>query len=69
MARQKARQNNATEPAVFDVKGLRDFLGGTVALSTLYKALRAGRIPHRRLGNRILISRRQVVDWLEGREA
>jgi excisionase family DNA binding protein len=68
MVRRKARQNSSTEPAVFDVKGLRDFLGGTVALSTLYKALRAGRIPHRRLGNRILISRRQVVEWLEGRQ-
>jgi excisionase family DNA binding protein len=69
MARPKARQNNGTEPAVLDVKGLRDFLGGTVALSTIYKALREGRIPHRRLGNRILISRRQLLEWLEGRQA
>ena len=65
MEQRKSRGKVDVEPAVLDVRGLREFLGRTVGLSTLYKAIREGKIPHRRLGARILISRRQLLAWLE----
>ena len=69
MEQRKSRAKGEVEPAVLDVRGLRQFLGQTVGLSALYKALREGKIPHRRLGAQILISRRQLLAWLEGGES
>jgi excisionase family DNA binding protein len=67
MPGRKSTKNAEIEPAVLDVKGLQAFLGGAVCLGTLYKALREGRIPHRRIGSRILIPKQRLIEWLEGR--
>jgi excisionase family DNA binding protein len=67
MPGRKARQNTEIEPAVLDVRGLQAFLGDTVCLGTIYKALREGQIPHRRIGSRILIPKHTLIEWLEGR--
>jgi excisionase family DNA binding protein len=36
---------------------------------TVYDYASAGEIPHRRLGRRLLFSRRAIVAWVEGKAA
>lgn len=38
-----------------------------VSLRTVYRMCRTGEIPHRRIGESLRFSRRQLLEWLEGR--
>jgi excisionase family DNA binding protein len=53
-----------TERTVLTVDDALALLGGAVGRSTLYKNLRAGVIPHRRIGKKILIPRTRFMEWL-----
>jgi excisionase family DNA binding protein len=44
-------------------------LNGVVGRSTFYKAVREGWLPSKRFGKRIIISRRRLIEWLEGTDA
>ena len=57
------------EPEVMDADDLAVFLG--VDRKTVYDYANRGDIPHRRLGKRLLFSRRHVLAWLgqEGPQA
>ena len=52
--------------SILTVDDALHLLDGAVGRSTLYKALRLGLLPHKRLGRRILISRARLMQWLEG---
>lgn len=43
-------------------------LNGVVGRSTFYKAVREGWLPSKRFGKRIIISRRRLLEWLEGED-
>ncbi|MGC8733299.1 MAG: helix-turn-helix domain-containing protein [Halothiobacillaceae bacterium] len=68
-----AHVQNTTQPTTRQEKSqvmtvdqvLRE-LGGAVGRSSIYKALKLGLLPSRRLGRRILISRARFEAWLEG---
>jgi hypothetical protein len=60
-----ARKIDTNQP-VLSVEGALALLGGTVSRSMLYKSLKLGLIPHRRLGKRILIGRERLLAWIEG---
>ena len=51
--------------SILTVDDALHLLDGAVGRSTLYKALRLGLLPHKRLGRRILISRTRLMQWLE----
>jgi len=53
-----------TERTVLTAEDALALLGGAVGRSTLYKNLRAGVIPHRRIGKKILIPRARFMEWL-----
>lgn len=38
-----------------------------ISLRTVYRMCRMGEIPHRRIGESLRFSRRQLLEWLEGR--
>jgi hypothetical protein len=57
-----------TERPVLTVQDALALLGGSLGRSSLYKALRAGVIPSRRINKKILIPRRRFLEWLEGAE-
>ena len=60
---------NGTDPVVLTVDETLQLLRGTVGRSSLYKYLRAGVIPHRRVGKKILILKSSLMAWLEGADS
>jgi excisionase family DNA binding protein len=50
--------------SILTVDDALHLLDGAVGRSTLYKALKLGLLPHKRLGRRILISRARLMQWL-----
>ncbi len=57
-----------TAPAeVLDVDGVAALLG--VCRHTVYSAVSAGKLPHRRLGKRYIFSRAAVLEWLANKPA
>lgn len=55
---------SASVPEVLDVNEAAALLG--VSRWTLYGAVNRGDVPCRRLGRRMLFSRRALMRWLEG---
>jgi len=51
--------------SILTVDDALHLLDGAVGRSTLYKALKLGLLPHKRLGRRILISRARLMQWLD----
>lgn len=43
-------------------------LGPAISRGTFYAAIKAGRVPHVRLGKRILIPRARFLAWLNGEQ-
>jgi excisionase family DNA binding protein len=62
-------RKNEISAAVLTVDMALDLLGGSLGRSSLYKYLRAGLIPHRRIGKKILIPRARLLEWLEGNDS
>ena len=60
-----AQGNDAAsgEPASVTAEEAAKILG--VSIWTLYAAVNRGEVPHRRIGRRMLFSRRALVLWLE----
>ena len=52
---------------VYSVSDISDLLGISVAMT--YERIRAGVIPHKRLGRRIIVPRRLFDDWLNSPDA
>jgi excisionase family DNA binding protein len=59
--------NAEPEPEVMNADQLAAFLG--VNKDTVYDYANAGKIPHRRLGRRLLFSRAAILAWLQGNNA
>ncbi len=55
-----------TDRLVLSVGDVLELLGGSVSRGTLYKAIRAGELPHVRIGRRILVPQKRLLTWLEG---
>ena len=55
------------EPEVLNVDQVAQLLG--LHPKTVYDHAGAGHIPHRRVGRRLLFSRRAIMAWLEGKAA
>ncbi len=53
-------------PVVMTVGEAAEFLG--VNAKTLYDAIRAGGVPARRIGRRVVILRDSLVSWLKSQE-
>lgn len=54
-----------------DVKGLIDYLDKTgvkLSRSLIYKLVNQNKIPHKRVGTRIIFDIRQVENWLQESE-
>lgn len=47
----------------------RDYFKGKLGRNAVYEALRRGDIPSTRIGDRIFISRKRLVETLEGGES
>jgi excisionase family DNA binding protein len=58
-----------TERPVLTVQDALALLGGSLGRSSLYKALRAGVIPSKRIGKKFLIPKQRFLGWLEGEES
>ncbi len=56
--------NRSSDPEVMNAEQAAAFLG--VDRKTIYDYANRGRIPHRRLGKRVLFSRTALVAWLSG---
>lgn len=52
---------------ILRVEEVAELLG--VHPRTVYDYANAGEIPHRRLGRRLLFSRRAILAWVEGKAA
>ena len=59
-----AREAAAPDGEVLTAREAAAFLG--VSPWTLYAAANRGDVPHRRIGRRMLFSRRALLLWLEG---
>lgn len=57
----------SAEPEVLTVPQVAELLG--LSTKTVYDHAGAGNIPHRRVGRRLLFSRRAILRWLEGAAA
>lgn len=55
---------DSSSDEIMDVEQVAAFL--RVNRKTIYNAVACARIPHRRLGRRIVISKQAVLDWLKG---
>lgn len=59
--------NDNQPKEVLQVNEVAELLG--VHPRTVYDKANAGEIPHRRLGRRLLFSRRAILAWVEGKAA
>jgi excisionase family DNA binding protein len=64
--RQSAEQAETQKPTM-SIQEVADFLG--ISVSHVYEMLCQGQIPHRKLGKKYIISRKQVNDWLNNAPA
>jgi excisionase family DNA binding protein len=53
-------------PLVISPKEALDLFGGKIGRNTLYRALRRGELPSRRVGKKILMRSDVLLDWLAG---
>ena len=53
-------------PQVLTVEEARALTGGRIGRNAMYAYVRAGFIPHIRVGKKVLIPRRRFLAWLNG---
>lgn len=53
-------------PEVLTVKEARELTGGRIGRNAMYEYIKAGFIPHIKVGKKVLIPKRRFLAWLNG---
>jgi excisionase family DNA binding protein len=62
-------QNDSVNPKFLDMDKLLDYLHQNncrISKSRIYKLTRSRKIPHRKIGKKLLFNRDEILDWLQG---
>ena len=64
----KADYLNEDNDQIFDVNGAYRYFGGLISKWLIYKECKEGRLPHAKIGSRILIRKSALLQFLKQKE-